>query len=62
MAVTPAERKRKEREHKRSLGLKPIELWVLPQDEQQIRDVERLSQEKARRLKEEETTEGECYE
>ena len=47
------DRKRKEREEKRSkLGLKPVQCWVLPEDEAALKEVESDSQARAKAQKE----------
>jgi hypothetical protein len=42
--MTPAERKKAERQRKRSAGLVPLEVWVRPTEIDKIRLAEALSQ------------------
>ena len=45
--LTVNERKKIERQRKRDAGLKKVEVWVLPEDEKKLKDIEKKSQIKA---------------
>ena len=47
--LTATERKTAERQRKRDAGLKKVEVWVLPEDEFKVKNIEKKSQLKANR-------------